>query len=73
VASAADLTFLLLFMMVNVVVIRLRKKRPDLDRGFRIPLVPVIPMIGIATQILIGIFLFRYSPKAFLSAGVRNT
>ena len=70
VASAADLMFLLLFMMVNIVVIRLRKQRPDLDRGFRIPFMPAIPIIGIATQILIGVFLFQYSPKAFLSAGV---
>jgi basic amino acid/polyamine antiporter, APA family len=70
VASAADLMFLLLFMMVNIVVIVLRKKRPNLDRGFRIPFMPVVPIIGIATQILIGIFLFRYSPKAFISAGI---
>jgi amino acid transporter/nucleotide-binding universal stress UspA family protein len=70
VASAADLMFLFLFMMVNIVVIRLRKKRPDLDRGFRIPLLPVIPLIGIATQVLIGIYLVRYSPKAVLSAGI---
>lgn len=70
VASAADLMFLLLFMMVNVVVIRLRKKRADLDRGFRMPLMPLIPVIGIATQVFIGIFLFLYSPTAFVSAGI---
>lgn len=70
VASAADLMFLFLFMMVNVVVIRLRKKRPDLDRGFRIPFLPWIPVIGIVTQVLIGVYLVRYSPMAVLSAGV---
>ncbi|MFH1574135.1 MAG: amino acid permease [Acidobacteriota bacterium] len=68
VASAADLMFLFIFMQVNVVVIRLRKKRPDLDRGFRIPLFPLIPILGILTQLFIAFYLFRYSPKAFLTA-----
>ena len=68
VASAADLMFLLIFMQVNVVVIQLRKKRPELDRGFRIPLLPIIPMLGILTQVFIGFYLIRYSPKAFLTA-----
>jgi len=68
VASAADIMFLFIFMQVNVVVIRLRKKRPDLDRGFRIPFMPVIPILGIATQVFIAFYLVQYSPKAFLTA-----
>lgn len=68
VASAADLMFLFIFMQVNVVVIRLRKIRPDLDRGFRIPLFPLIPILGILTQFFIAFYLFRYSPKAFVTA-----
>ncbi len=68
VASAADLMFLFIFMQVNVVVIRLRKKRPDLDRGFRIPFMPVMPILGIATQVFIAFYLIRYSPKAFITA-----
>lgn len=39
VASAADLMFLLLFLQVNIAMIRLRKLRPDLDRGFIAPLI----------------------------------
>jgi amino acid transporter/nucleotide-binding universal stress UspA family protein len=70
VASAADLMFLLIFMQVNVVVIRLRKKRPDLDRGFRVPFMPVIPIVGIATQVFIAVYLIRYSPKAFVTAAL---
>jgi amino acid transporter/nucleotide-binding universal stress UspA family protein len=68
VASAADLMFLLIFIQVNVVVIRLRKKRPDLNRGFRVPLMPAIPILGIATQVFIAVYLIRYSPKAFVTA-----
>ncbi len=70
VASAADLMFLFVFMQVNVVVIRLRKKRPDLNRGFRVPLMPVVPLLGIGTQIFIAFYLIRYSPKAFITAAV---
>ncbi len=70
VASAADLMFLFIFMQVNVVVIRLRKRRPDLDRGFRIPLLPLIPILGIITQVFIAVYLIRYSPKAFITAGI---
>lgn len=70
VASAADLMFLFIFIQVNVVVIRLRKQRPDLDRGFRVPFMPAIPLLGIATQIFVAFYLIRYSPKAFITAVV---
>jgi APA family basic amino acid/polyamine antiporter len=32
---------------VNIGVIILRRTRPDLERGFRVPFVPVVPIIGI--------------------------
>jgi len=34
------------FVLVNVGVIILRRTRPDLERPFRVPLVPVFPIIG---------------------------
>ncbi len=68
VASAADLMFLFIFMQVNLVLVRLRKKRPDLDRGFRVPFVPAVPVVGIVTQLFIAFYLIRYSPKAFITA-----
>ena len=36
------------FFIVNVAVIWLGRTRPDMDRGFRVPLVPVLPIIGAA-------------------------
>jgi APA family basic amino acid/polyamine antiporter len=36
------------FVVVNAGVIILRRTRPDLDRGYRVPLVPLFPLIGIA-------------------------
>ena len=33
-------------MVVNIGVIILRRTRPDLERGYRVPFVPVFPIIG---------------------------
>jgi nucleotide-binding universal stress UspA family protein len=70
VASAADIMFLLLFIQVLLVLIALRKKRPDLRRGFRVPGVPFVPILGIVLQLGLAVVLFFYSPVAWLSAGV---
>lgn len=40
---------LLAFMIVCFSVLYLRKKQPDLPRPFRTPLVPLVPLLGIAT------------------------
>jgi amino acid transporter/nucleotide-binding universal stress UspA family protein len=68
VAAAADIMFLLLFLQVNVAMIALRRKRPDLDRGFKVPFFPVVPALGIAGNLFIALWLFRYSPMAWFSA-----
>lgn len=70
VASAADIMFLLLFIQVLVVLIALRKKRPDLRRGFKVPWVPFVPVVGIILQLGLAVVLFFYSPTAWLSAGI---
>jgi len=44
------------FLLVNIGVIILRRTRPDLKRGFRVPFVPVFPIIGS----LLCIYLMRY-------------
>jgi amino acid transporter len=67
VASAADIMFLMLFAMVNLTAIRLRKLRPDLDRGFKVPFMPLIPILGIACQALLAFSLFRLSPVAWFT------
>ena len=57
VAKAADVMFLFMFAQVNVTLIRLREKRPDLDRGFLVPLFPWPAIIGIITNVLLAAFL----------------
>jgi amino acid transporter/nucleotide-binding universal stress UspA family protein len=68
VASAANILFLMLFAMVNLTAIRLRKLRPDLDRGYKVPLMPLVPILGISFQTLLALSLFRLSPIAWFTA-----
>jgi amino acid transporter len=68
VAAAAGILFLLLFLQVNVVVMRLRLKLPDLDRGFRVPFFPIIPILGIVINALLAIYLFTFSQIAWYVA-----
>lgn len=65
VASAASIMFLLLFLQVNIAMIRLRKKRPDLDRGFFTPLFPWLTIAGIGMLLTIAVYMLKYSPIAW--------
>jgi amino acid transporter/nucleotide-binding universal stress UspA family protein len=66
VASAADIMFLLLFLQVNIAMIRLRKKRPDLDRGFKVPIFPYLSIAGIFLLLFLAIYMFNYSMIAWI-------
>lgn len=68
VASAADIMFLLLFALVNASAITLRRKRPDLARGFFMPLMPFLPLLGIGLMLGLAVYLFTFSPQAWVSA-----
>jgi amino acid transporter/nucleotide-binding universal stress UspA family protein len=70
VAAAASVMFLLLFGGVNVALIRLRKQRPDLDRGYKVPFMPLTPMLAIATMLFVAVFMFVGYPLAWAAAGV---
>ncbi len=65
VAGGASLTFLVLFLLVNLSLIQLRRNRPDLDRSFKVPLVPLIPYATIGIQLLLSVHLFSVSPIAW--------
>jgi APA family basic amino acid/polyamine antiporter len=47
IAELVNIGTLFAFVLVNIGVIVLRPKRPDMERGFRVPFVPVFPIIGI--------------------------
>ncbi len=69
VAAAASVMFLLLFGGVNIALIRLRKLRPDLDRGYRVPFVPFTPIVAVAAMLFIAVYMFVGYPLAWLAAG----
>lgn len=45
-ANATSIGTLFAFCLVNIAVIYLRVKRPDLERSFKVPFGPVIPILG---------------------------
>ncbi|MFQ5942118.1 MAG: amino acid permease [Anaerolineales bacterium] len=65
VAAAASIMFLLLFMQVNLALLFIRRSRPELDRGFRVPLFPFLPLVAIVTNALLALSLFRFSAVAW--------
>jgi APA family basic amino acid/polyamine antiporter len=60
IAKLVNIGTLFAFVVTNIGVIVLRRTRPDLERGFRVPFVPVFPIIGA----LLAIFLMKYLEQA---------
>jgi basic amino acid/polyamine antiporter, APA family len=48
IAELVNIGTLFAFFIVNIAVIWLRRTKPDMKRGFRVPFVPVVPLIGAA-------------------------
>ena len=67
-AAAAGIMFLLLFVQVNLTLMILRHKRPDLERGFVVPWFPVVPLMAILSNGLLAVYLFTFSPMAWYFA-----
>ncbi len=60
IAEAAELTnigILLAFAVVCSAVIVLRYRSPEIERGFRVPGMPVIPLLGVASSIWLTTYL----------------
>lgn len=71
VAAAADIMFLLIFMLINISVIRIRKTMGDeLHYGYLMPFFPWIPILALILQLVLAVLLFEMSPVAWLSAGL---
>jgi APA family basic amino acid/polyamine antiporter len=56
IAKLVNIGTLFAFLLVNVGVIVLRRTKPDLERPYRVPFVPVVPLIGAG----LCIFLMKY-------------
>ena len=62
-AEATSIGTLGAFTVVNIGVIVLRKRRPDLPRGFKTPLFPALPILGL---ILIAVIIAGLDPITWL-------
>ena len=60
--------FLLLFILVNLAALLLRRQQPDLDRGYKVPFFPIIPLVAIVSNGFLAIQLFQFSSIAWSSA-----
>jgi amino acid transporter/nucleotide-binding universal stress UspA family protein len=65
VGSGASLMFLLSFALTNAAMIRIRVQEPDLPRGFRAPLFPLLPILGIVCNLGLAIYQFTFQPMAW--------
>jgi APA family basic amino acid/polyamine antiporter len=67
IAKLVNIGTLFAFLLVNIGVIVLRRTEPDLDRGFRTPLVPFVPLIGSALCIYL---MTKLSGETWLRFGI---
>jgi APA family basic amino acid/polyamine antiporter len=56
-ADATSIGTLVAFALVNVSVIVLRRTQPELGRSYRVPLFPVVPVLGTLCCVLLAVFL----------------
>jgi amino acid transporter/nucleotide-binding universal stress UspA family protein len=70
VGSAASLIFLLTFALVNLSVIALRRKAPEIERRYKVPFYPLTPILGIVLNIFLALYQFTFQPIAwYVTAG----
>jgi amino acid transporter len=70
VGSAASLIFLLTFALVNLAVIALRRKAPELKRAYKVPLYPLTPILGMSLNVFLALYQFKFQPLAwYITAG----
>ncbi len=71
VAASADIMFLLIFLLINVSVIKIRREMGDeLEYGFMMPFFPVIPIVALVAQLVLSIWLFNMSATAWIATGL---
>ncbi len=68
IGSAASVMFLLTFALVNLSLIALRRKFPELKGGFRVPLYPATPIAAIGLNLFLAVYQFNFDPRAWYIA-----
>ena len=68
IGSAASVMFLLTFALVNLSLIALRRKFPELKGGFRVPFYPATPIAAIVLNMFLAIYQYNFDPRAWYIA-----
>ena len=70
VVAATSIMFLLLFSVANIASMKLRRRLTQIDIGFKTPLFPLFPLVGIVSTIGIAAYLWFFVPEAWYIAAV---
>jgi amino acid transporter len=65
IGSGASLMFLLSFALTNGAMIVIRVREPNLPRGYKAPLFPLLPILGIICNLGLAIYLFTFQPMTW--------
>lgn len=65
VVASTSIMFLLLFTLANAAAIRLRRRLTKIDIGFKTPLFPLFPVLGIVCSLAIAGYLYLFMPIAW--------
>jgi len=66
IASIVNFGSLFTYLFVNLSLIKLRRSNPEIIRGFKVPLYPIVPILGAAS--CIGLMYFLSDSAKFISA-----
>jgi len=61
IGSAASVMFLLTFALVNLSLISLRRKFPEVKAGFRVPWYPVTPIVAIVLNLVLAVYQYNFN------------
>ncbi|MEE8461769.1 MAG: amino acid permease C-terminal domain-containing protein, partial [Acidobacteriota bacterium] len=61
IGSAASVMFLLTFALVNLSLIALRRKFPEVKAGFRVPWYPVTPIVAIVLNLVLAVNQYNFN------------
>jgi amino acid transporter/nucleotide-binding universal stress UspA family protein len=70
VVASTSVVFLLLFTIANLASIRLIPRLTEMDVGFRTPLFPLFPIIGVVSKLALAISIFWIFPEAWYVTAV---
>lgn len=68
VGSAASLMFLLTFTLVNLSLVVLRKRAPEIRRRYRVPLFPWVPLTAAVLNVFLAVYQFNFDPMSWYVA-----